>query len=841
VVRSKTIDYGLRIINGSRYITVENMRFLGTTVFATRSEETDRPSRDITFQGLDFVYPSYNKRMIRSRDPPVVMKVGGYGMSAGVYLQTNSAKMWSCANSLCEQDERVQYCNEYACNGQACCSGQFSLLNNTFSYADGKAIEYTAVGGVIKNNRWSWFDFSNVNAWVAGGGIATFSDNGYATLLEGNTFEHMGCTVSYLATDYSQVIGNRLTDQKDIANDGAMVHYFPTDTVNTTVNRNWGYHSAKSCYRFDDGSVLGHNGTMSNNVCYQAPGMVLKGDYQLAENNLCFDKAEWNDDTGVLDIIPWNATNAVDSESRWMLVIPAMPAADADLQTIMNNNTRVERNVVPGIGDGFGATAVAATQGILTNNVQGDPRLQVRDADNLDLRLRCSSTAATLDAGPFRLNYTANFSIAGRQEYVSSFPIPPDGSTNVNTDADLMWLTGLCATTHRVFFSSERAQVEGRDCAALQGAACGVQNVAEPGALTPNGTYYWRVDSILPSGHVYSGSVWSFTVGTSDGDSACVTVPVLSSSILCAVDAAAAECVVPLANTTSSASANATACVQPTAAPTSPTPSPTTASPTAAPTAPPTPPPTPTATTPYSSGSSTQSPSPASPTATPATPSPTPATVSISQQVRFTAFDVAAYTGDLKTVYERGYGHSLGIFSTALNAYNQGCSVDSSASSARRDTAVSFQARIPSSRNASAISLATSMNSTTLASSINEAYSADPSFISATDLVLPSASSIGAIGTATSASVDSVPSSSSSDDDSKTAVYAAVGAGGGVLLLVLAALAYYFCCCNSSQQKTVDGDATGADLEVNASKLGPLGVDGASLEDKDDDLAGARL
>jgi len=192
-------------------------------------------------------------------------------------------------------------------------------------------------------------------------------------------------------------------------------------------------------------------------------------------------------------------------------------------------------------------------------------------------------------------------------------------------------------------------------------------------------------------------------------------------------------------------------------------------------------------------------------------------------------------------VYERGYGHSLGIFSTALNAYNQGCSVDSSASSARRDTAVSFQARIPSSRNASAISLATSMNSTTLASSINEAYSADPSFISATDLVLPSASSIGAIGTATSASVDSVPSSSSSDDDSKTAVYAAVGAGGGVLLLFLAALAYYFCCCNSSQQKTVDGDATGADLEVNASKLGPLGVDGASLEDKDDDLAGARL
>ena len=61
---------------------------------------------------------------------------------------------------------------------------------------------------------------------------------------------------------------NRLSGQKNIQNDGAMIHFFPSDQTNSIVKRNWASESSKGCYRFDDPG-FGTNGTITENVCWK--------------------------------------------------------------------------------------------------------------------------------------------------------------------------------------------------------------------------------------------------------------------------------------------------------------------------------------------------------------------------------------------------------------------------------------------------------------------------------------------------------------------------------------------------------------------------------------------
>merc|ERR1712196_766961 len=67
----------------------------------------------------------------------------------------------------------------------------------------------------------------------------------------------------------------------------------------------------------------------------------------------------------------------------------------------------------------------------------------------------------------------------------------------------------------------------------------------------------------------------------------------------------------------------------------------------------------------------------------------------IKQTVTFTLTGgVSAYTGDVKDVYEKGYGKAIGIYDTTKKAYNKGCSVASTASTRRADIKVAFVASI---------------------------------------------------------------------------------------------------------------------------------------------------
>ena len=66
---------------------------------------------------------------------------------------------------------------------------------------------------------------------------------------------------------------------------------------------------------------------------------------------------------------------------------------------------------------------------------------QLRDPHNLDFRPWPSSLFASLGIGAYApIAPGGVYRIAGRREYRASTPVPPDGSTSVRPDADLMFL-----------------------------------------------------------------------------------------------------------------------------------------------------------------------------------------------------------------------------------------------------------------------------------------------------------------------------------------------------------------------------------------------------------------
>ena len=142
---------------------------------------------------------------------------------------------------------------------------------------------------------------------------------------------------------------------------------------------------------------------------------------------------------------------------------------------------------------------------------------QLRDPANLDFRPKAGSdlvdagdivpgvtdgfSGAAPDIGAYEYD-SANYWIPGCRFRKSTTPIPPNGTTTARADADLMWLEGRDAVSNLVYFGA----VSG----ALDFKTNQVNNIFSPGLLTIGQTYYWRIDTLTPSG-VVPGDEWRFT------------------------------------------------------------------------------------------------------------------------------------------------------------------------------------------------------------------------------------------------------------------------------------------------------------------------------------------
>jgi phage anti-repressor protein len=89
----------------------------------------------------------------------------------------------------------------------------------------------------------------------------------------------------------------------------------------------------------------------------------------------------------------------------------------------------------------------------------------------------------------------------------ASSPSPADSATNVDIDADLSWTAGSGSTSSDVYFGTTSPGT-------FQGNQ--TSTTFEPGTMSNDTTYYWRIDEINAAGTT-TGNVWSFTTETAAG------------------------------------------------------------------------------------------------------------------------------------------------------------------------------------------------------------------------------------------------------------------------------------------------------------------------------------
>ncbi|MBN2132847.1 MAG: hypothetical protein JW741_25325 [Sedimentisphaerales bacterium] len=95
-------------------------------------------------------------------------------------------------------------------------------------------------------------------------------------------------------------------------------------------------------------------------------------------------------------------------------------------------------------------------------------------------------------------------------------PSPWDGARHVDPETDLAWAAGINATSHDVYFGTDKAAVEAGEAAAAMGNQ--IPRIFDPGALAADTTYYWRIDEHAAGDVVHEGDVWTFaTLGPGGG------------------------------------------------------------------------------------------------------------------------------------------------------------------------------------------------------------------------------------------------------------------------------------------------------------------------------------
>jgi len=91
-------------------------------------------------------------------------------------------------------------------------------------------------------------------------------------------------------------------------------------------------------------------------------------------------------------------------------------------------------------------------------------------------------------------------------------PSPADGAELVALDVKLSWAPGFGAKLHTVYFGDDFDTVSNAVGGLLQGAA-----TYNPGPLTLEKVYYWRVDE-FDGASTYKGNVWAFTTPGAAGN-----------------------------------------------------------------------------------------------------------------------------------------------------------------------------------------------------------------------------------------------------------------------------------------------------------------------------------
>ena len=146
----------------------------------------------------------------------------------------------------------------------------------------------------------------------------------------------------------------------------------------------------------------------------------------------------------------------------------------------------------------------------------------------------------------------------------------------------------------------------------------------------------------------------------------------------------------------------------------------------------------------------------------------------LTQQVTYSALNVADYVGVLKTAFENGYCAASSLCNNVTYVYIAGITLSSSASIARRSASITYNAQFENVDPSVPPTGVLSTDTASLTSAINTAASVAGITVPAT---------VGTIGTAIATPTPSPGSSSSSSIDTNTAIAIALVVFGAVLVL----------------------------------------------------------
>ena len=98
-----------------------------------------------------------------------------------------------------------------------------------------------------------------------------------------------------------------------------------------------------------------------------------------------------------------------------------------------------------------------------------------------------------------------------------SGPNPADGAVEIKPSVVLTWVAGAVADSHEVYFGSDADAVKNATSASpeYKGPKALGEESYDPGKLTFNTAYYWRIDEVnsVNPDSPWPGNVWSFTTG----------------------------------------------------------------------------------------------------------------------------------------------------------------------------------------------------------------------------------------------------------------------------------------------------------------------------------------
>ncbi len=98
-----------------------------------------------------------------------------------------------------------------------------------------------------------------------------------------------------------------------------------------------------------------------------------------------------------------------------------------------------------------------------------------------------------------------------------SGPYPADGAVDVKPSVTLKWIAGAVAESHEVYFGTDVDAVKNATTVSpeYKGPKTLGDESYDPGKLTMNTTYYWRIDEVnsASTDSPWAGNVWSFSTG----------------------------------------------------------------------------------------------------------------------------------------------------------------------------------------------------------------------------------------------------------------------------------------------------------------------------------------